>query len=102
MLCSLDAATPSLLGTGSGAPASSTTSSSIIADYRRPYAVFAYLGLLATVAMFYGLGYLIAVIARHEGSRWWTYPCLMLITLGIMRFHKPEAQHDTLSAALPV
>jgi len=71
-------------------------------DYRRPYAVFAYLGLLATVAMFYGLGYLIAVMARHEGSRWWTYPCLMLITLGIMRFHKPEAQHDTLSAALPV
>jgi hypothetical protein len=23
--------------------------------------------------MLYGFGYLIAVIARHESSRWWTY-----------------------------
>ena len=30
-------------------------------DYRRPYAIFAYLGLLATLTLFYGLGSLIAL-----------------------------------------
>jgi hypothetical protein len=38
-------------------------------DYHRPDAVLAYLGLLATLAMLYGFGYLIAVMARHESSR---------------------------------
>src|SRR5262249_35031327 len=52
-------------------------------DYRRPYAVVVYLGLLTFLTMLYGLGCLIGVIARHEGSRWWTYPCIMLLTLGI-------------------
>src|SRR5262249_53078819 len=51
-------------------------------DYHRPYAVVAYLGLLTTLPMLYGLGYLIAVIAHHAGSRWWTYPGIMLLTLG--------------------
>ena len=58
-------------------------------DYHRPYAVFTYLGLLATLAMLYDLGYLIAGIARHKDGRWWTYPCIMLITLGITRFRAP-------------
>jgi hypothetical protein len=70
-------------------------------DYHRPYAVFTYLGLLATLAMLYGLGCLIAVIARHEGSRWWTYPCIILITLGITRFRQPGAKHDNFREALP-
>jgi hypothetical protein len=69
-------------------------------DYHRPYAVVAYLGLLATLAMLYGFGYLIAVIARHESSRWWTYPCIMLITLCIMRFREPTAPHNPLRGAL--
>jgi hypothetical protein len=55
-------------------------------DYHRPHAIFAYLGLFAALCMFYGLGYGVAVVARQEGSRWWTYPCLMLVTLGITRF----------------
>ena len=70
-------------------------------DYRRPYAVFTYLGLLATVVMVYGLSYRIAVLARHPGSRWWTYPCLMLLTLGSMRFRAPGVQHATFRKALP-
>jgi hypothetical protein len=69
-------------------------------DYHRPYAAVTYLGLLATLAMLYGFGCLIAVIARHESSRWWTYPCIMLITLGIMRFRRPDVQPDTPSGAL--
>jgi hypothetical protein len=70
-------------------------------DYHRPYAVFSYLGLLATLAMLYDLGYLIAGIARHEDGRWWTYPCIMLITLGITRFRAPGVQHDSFTAAPP-
>lgn len=70
-------------------------------DYQRPYAIFTYLGLLATLAMLYGLGCLIAVIAHHEGSRWWTYPCIILITLGITRFREPGAKHDNFREALP-
>jgi hypothetical protein len=69
-------------------------------DYHRPYAAVVYLGLLATLAMLYGLGYLIAAIAHHESSRWWTYPCIMLITLGIMRFREPTAPHNPLRVAL--
>ena len=69
-------------------------------DYHRPYAVVIYLGLLAFLTMLYGLGCLIAVMARYEGSRWWTYPCIMLITLGITRFRKPGAKHHTLRATL--
>jgi hypothetical protein len=69
-------------------------------DYQRPYAVVAYLGLLATLALLYGCGYLIAVIARHESSRWCTYPCIMLITLCMMRFREPTAPHDPLRVAL--
>jgi hypothetical protein len=60
-------------------------------DYHRPYAVLAYLGLLATLALFYGLGWLIAVLAQHASLRWWTYPCIILVTLGITRFRKPVA-----------
>jgi hypothetical protein len=70
-------------------------------DYRRPYAIVAYLGLLTFLTMLYGLGCLIAVIARHEGSRWWTYPCIMLLTLGITRFREPGAQRHNRRAALP-
>src|SRR5262249_6954818 len=70
-------------------------------DYRRPYAVFAYLGLLATVVMVYGLSYRIAVLARHQGSRWWTYPCMMLLTLSIMRFRATGVKHATSRKALP-
>jgi hypothetical protein len=69
-------------------------------DYHRPYAAVVYLGLLATLAMLYGLGYLIAAIAHHESSRWWTYPCIMLITLCIMRFREPTVPHDPLRVAL--
>jgi hypothetical protein len=71
-------------------------------DYQRPYAVVTYLGLLTTLVMLYGLGCLIAVIARHEDSRWWTHPCIMLLTLGITRFREPGAKHDNLREALPV
>ena len=70
-------------------------------DYHRPYAVVVYLGLVATLTMLYGLGCLIAVLARHEGSRWWTYPCIMLLTLGITRFREPGAKHTHRKAALP-
>jgi hypothetical protein len=70
-------------------------------DYRRPYAVMVYLGLLAALTMLYGLGCLIAVIARYEGSHWWTYPCIMLITLGITRFRQPGAKYHNRKAALP-
>jgi hypothetical protein len=70
-------------------------------DYRRPYAVMIYLGLLAALTMLYGLGCLIALIARHEGSRWWTYPCIMLITLGITRFRQPGAKYPNRREALP-
>ncbi len=70
-------------------------------DYRRPYAVCMYLGLLATLAMLYGLSWIIAVVARHQGSRWWTYLCLMLITLGIMRFRAPGAIGEHRSAIPP-
>ncbi len=58
-------------------------------DYRRPRAVFAYLGLFATLLVFYGVGYLVAAVARQEAGRWWTYPCIMLATLGITRFRPP-------------
>ena len=34
-------------------------------DYHRPYAVVAYLGLLTTLALLYGLGWLIAAMAQH-------------------------------------
>jgi len=71
-------------------------------DYHRPYAVFTYLGLLATLAVLYDLGYLIAGIARHEAGRWWTYPCIMLLTLGITRFRTPGMHHARLPAAPPV
>ena len=70
-------------------------------NYRRPYAVCTYLGLLATVVMVYGLSYRIAVLARPPGSRWWTYPCIMLLTLGIMRFRAPGVQHAAFRKALP-
>jgi hypothetical protein len=69
-------------------------------DYRRPYAVVVYFGLLTFLTILYSLGCLIAVIARYEGSRWWTYPCIMLITLGITRFRKPGAKHTNLREAL--
>lgn len=58
-------------------------------DYRRPHAVFAYLGLFATLLAFYGLSYLIAGVARHETGRWWTYPCILLATLCLTRFRPP-------------
>jgi hypothetical protein len=61
-------------------------------DYRRPYAIFVYLGLLATASMLYGLGYLMAIIVRHQSNRWWTYPCIVLVTLGITRFRESGAQ----------
>lgn len=60
-------------------------------DYRRPHAVFAYLGLFATLLVFYGLSYLIAGIARQETERWWTYPCILLATFCITRFRPPAA-----------
>lgn len=60
-------------------------------DYRRPYAVFAYLGLFAILLLFYGFGYLIAGIVRQEAGRWWTYPCIMLATLCLTRFRPPAA-----------
>ena len=69
-------------------------------DYRRPYAIVVYLGLLTFLTMLYGLGCLIAVIARHESSHWWTYPCIMLITLGITRFREPGTQQNNLSETL--
>jgi hypothetical protein len=69
-------------------------------DYRRPYAVVVYLGLLAALMMLYGLGCLIAGIARHESSHWWTYPCIMLITLGITRFREPGTQQNNLRETL--
>ncbi len=60
-------------------------------DYRRPYALLAYLGLFTTLVGFYGLGYLIAGIARHEVGRWWTYPAIILATLCMTRFRPPSA-----------
>jgi hypothetical protein len=66
-------------------------------DYHRPHAIFVYLGLLVALCMFYGLGYGVAVVARQEGSRWWTYPCIMLVTLGLMRFREPAAQRAHLA-----
>jgi len=70
-------------------------------DYDRPYAVCAYLGLLTILAVLYGLSSLIAGIARQQSSRWWTYPCLMLITLGITRFRAPRAKHEHRSVTPP-
>jgi hypothetical protein len=58
-------------------------------DYRRPYAVGTYLGLFAALVLCDGVGYLFVEVARHEASRWWTYPCMMLLTLGMTRFRKP-------------
>ena len=59
-------------------------------DYRRPYAVWAYLGLFTTLAGCYGLGWLIADVTRHTGSRWWIALCLLLVPLGITRFRVPR------------
>lgn len=61
-------------------------------DYRRPHAIFAYLGLLATLIVLYACGGLIAAIVQQEDNRWWTYPCIMLLTLGITRWREPGAQ----------
>lgn len=68
-------------------------------DYHRPYAILVYLGLLASLALLYGLGWLVATGARHAGSRWWTYPCIILVTLGITRFRAPRAPHEPRSGA---
>lgn len=58
-------------------------------DYRRPAALWTYLGLLATVALLYSLSYGIAHLARQQDSRWWTYPCLSLCTLSLVRVREP-------------
>ena len=59
-------------------------------DYRRPYAVFVYIGLLVVLVSFYGLGYLIATFVHQEHSRWWTYPGIMIGTLCLTRFRAPR------------
>ena len=64
-------------------------------DYHRPAAVLAYLGLFATLVMCYGLGWGMALVARQAGSRWWTYPCILLVTLGMTRFRKPAMRRRT-------
>jgi len=69
-------------------------------DYHRPYAVYVYLGLLASLALLYGLSYCIAVMARHQDSRWWLYPCLMLLTLGITGF-RPPGTHQGRRCLIP-
>jgi hypothetical protein len=55
-------------------------------DYRRSYAIFAYLGLFTILNLFYGLSYVISCVASQADSRWWTYPLIGLATLGITRF----------------
>ena len=58
-------------------------------DYRRPYAIAAYLGLLAVLTLFYGLGYGLASAARQAENRWWLYPLIGLATLAVTRLWPP-------------
>jgi hypothetical protein len=60
-------------------------------DYRQPHAVLTYLGLFTALLFFYGISYRVAGIARQETLPWWTYPCMMLITLCMTRFRPPAA-----------
>ena len=62
-------------------------------DYRRPYAIGAYVGLLAVLTLFYGLGYGLAAAARQVESRWWLYPLIGLATLAMTRFWPPRRSH---------
>lgn len=55
-------------------------------DYRRHYAVLTYLGLFVALALFYGLGWLVSEVIRHQGEHWWLSPGVMIATLGITRF----------------
>ena len=64
-------------------------------DYRRPYAALTYLGLFAVIAVFYGVGLLVAEIANL--NRWMAYPCIMLATLGITRFRAPAMKAEAAS-----
>jgi hypothetical protein len=59
-------------------------------DYRRPYAMFAYLGLFAILTLFYGISYGLSSIARQADSRWWVLPLIGLATFGITRFRPPS------------
>ena len=63
-------------------------------DYRRPYAITAYVGLLAVLTLFYGLGYGLALAARQAESRWWLYPLIGLATLAVTRLWPPRRSHD--------
>lgn len=67
-------------------------------DYRRPAALWTYLGLLALVALLYSLSYGIAHLARQPESRWWTYPCLLLLTLSLIRVRQPAPGPEPPSA----
>ena len=58
-------------------------------DYRRPYAIWAYLGLLLTLTVFYGLSYGLSAAAHQAIDHWWLYPLLATATLGITRFRPP-------------
>ncbi|MGE3542200.1 MAG: hypothetical protein AB7N91_32895, partial [Candidatus Tectimicrobiota bacterium] len=59
-------------------------------DYRRPKALWIYVGLLVTIILFYVLSYGIALLVHDADSRWWAYPGLVLLTLSLTRFRAPK------------
>ena len=75
-------------------------------DYRRPYALPTYLGLIAALSLFYGLGYLISESVRQQGNHWWIALGIMIATLGITRFRpgverQPHSPVPALDKVLP-
>ena len=70
-------------------------------DYRRPGALWIYLGLVMTIVLLYSLSYGIALLVHHQDSRWWAYPGLLLFTLSLIRVRAPAPATEHPPATSP-